>query len=115
MVARVNYPLAENPELAAKKDPRPLEPLLVTVGDLFPTFGGVARNIPEEVETILFAPIFFDLVHRSRTAGAIEQRRRAISRDATKTTNGEHLNKGSLFSGFSEGGTISQPFTSVER
>ena len=54
--------------LFTKKDARPLQPFLVTVGYRFPAFRSVARNIREDIQAVFFFFIFFDLVQYSAPA-----------------------------------------------
>jgi hypothetical protein len=48
--------------LLAKKDSGPLQSFLVAVGNCFPAFRSVARNIREDIQPVFFFFILFDLV-----------------------------------------------------
>ena len=48
--------------LLAKKDSGPLQSFLVAVGYRFPAFRSVARNIREDIQSVFFFLILFDLV-----------------------------------------------------
>src|SRR5262249_9517863 len=54
--------------LLAKKNPGPLQSFLVAVGNRFPTFRRIARNLRDNIQPVFFPFILFDLVQGSAPA-----------------------------------------------
>ena len=54
--------------LLAKKNSGPLQSFLVAVGYRFPAFRSVARNLREDIQSVFFFFILFDLVQYSAPA-----------------------------------------------